>query len=167
LDLDWYRGQYEALDTFVKALQTNNDWLEYRLRVVQDALLDQRALTTKAATAVDQVKIALLVKDEVLATTNDNLQKARAALTEAQTTMTEKETALATMQTQLQQDRTTLKGAWSWQAQAEQKAQEAEKLRADLQEKITSLAAVAEQLCQERSAHQQAESQLQQERSAL
>jgi hypothetical protein len=61
--------------------------------------------------------------------------------------MLEKETALATAQTQLQQDRATLEGAWSWQAQAEQKAQEAEKLSADLQEKVTSLAAVEEQLC--------------------
>jgi two-component sensor histidine kinase len=48
----------------------------------------------------------------------------------------------------------------SWQAQAEQKAQEAEKLSADLQEKVTSLAVVEEQLCQEQSAHQQVESEL-------
>jgi hypothetical protein len=39
-DLDWYRGQYEALEALVEALQTDNGWLEYRLRAVQDALLD-------------------------------------------------------------------------------------------------------------------------------
>jgi hypothetical protein len=38
-----------------------------------------------------------------------------------------------------------------WQAQAEQKAREAEKLSAELQEMVTSLAAVEEQLRQERS----------------
>jgi chromosome segregation ATPase len=122
LDLDWYQGQHEALDAFVEALRTNNGWLEYRLRAVQDALLDQRALTAEGTTAVDRVKTVLLEKDEALATTNDELQKAHAALAEAQTAVAEKETALATAQTQLQQDRSTLEGARSGQAQAEQKA---------------------------------------------
>jgi hypothetical protein len=51
LDLDWYQGQYEALEAFVETLQTDNGWLEYRLRVVQDALLDQRALTAERQSA--------------------------------------------------------------------------------------------------------------------
>jgi chromosome segregation ATPase len=157
-DLDWYRGQYEALDAFVEALQTDNGWLEHRLRAVQDALLDQRALTAEDTTAVDRVKTSLLEKDEAHATANGELQKVRAALAEAQIAMAEKKTALTTAQTQLQQDRTTLEGTRSWQAQAEKKAQEAEKLSADLQEKATSLAVVEEQLRQERSARQQVES---------
>jgi chromosome segregation ATPase len=109
-DLDWYRGQYEALNAFVEALRTDNGWLEYRLRVVQDALLEQHALTAEGTTAIDQVKTTLLEKDEALATASGELQKAHAALDEAQTAMAEKETALAMMQTQLQQDRTTLEG---------------------------------------------------------
>jgi hypothetical protein len=88
---------------------------------------------------------------------NGDLQKGRAARAEVQTAMAEKDTVLTTAQTQLQQDRTTLEGARSWQAQAEQKAKEAERLGADLQEKVTSLAAVEEQLRQERSARQQEE----------
>jgi hypothetical protein len=39
-ELDWYRRQYDALDTLVEALRIDNGWLEYRLRVVRDALLD-------------------------------------------------------------------------------------------------------------------------------
>jgi hypothetical protein len=81
-DLDWYRGQYEALDAFMEALRTDNGWLEYRLRAMQDALLDQRALTTESTTTVDQVKTALLEKDKALAMVNGDLQKARAALAE-------------------------------------------------------------------------------------
>jgi hypothetical protein len=65
----------------VEAVRTDNGWLEYRLRAVQDALLDQRALTVEGTTAVDRVKIVLLEKDEALATANDELQKACAALT--------------------------------------------------------------------------------------
>jgi hypothetical protein len=85
----------------VEALRTDNDWLEYRLKAVQDALLDQRALTVEDTTAVDRVKTALLEKDEALMTANDELQKARAALAEARTAMVEKEVALSTAQAQL------------------------------------------------------------------
>jgi hypothetical protein len=63
---------------------------------MQDALLDQRALTTEGTTTVDRVKTALLERDEALAMTNGNLQKARAALAEVQTAMAEKETAFST-----------------------------------------------------------------------
>jgi septal ring factor EnvC (AmiA/AmiB activator) len=150
-DLNWYRGQYKALDALVETLRTDNGWLEYRLRAVQDALLDQRTLTTEGATAVDRVKTALLERDEALAMANDDLQKERATLVEVQTVMAEKEAALTTAQTQLQQDCTTLEGARSWQVQTEQKAKEAEKLSADLAEKDTSLTAMEEQLRQDRA----------------
>jgi hypothetical protein len=94
LDLDWYRGQYEALDALVEALQTDNGWLEYRLRAVEDTLLDQRTLSAEGTTAVDRVKVVLLEKEEVLATANGELQKARAALAEAQTALARKESTL-------------------------------------------------------------------------
>jgi hypothetical protein len=59
-ELDWYRDQYGTLDALVEALRTDNGWLEYRLRVVRDALLDQGAQTTEGASAVDMVRAALL-----------------------------------------------------------------------------------------------------------
>jgi hypothetical protein len=71
---------------------------------------------------VDKVKVVLLEKKEVLATVNGELQKVHDAFAEAQTMLAQRETALTAAQTQLQQDRATLEGAWSWQAQAEQKA---------------------------------------------
>jgi hypothetical protein len=78
------------------ALQTDNDWLEYRLRAVKVALLDQRTLAAEGTTVVDRVKAVLLETEEVLAMANDKLQKAHAALAEAQ-----KETTLVAAQTQL------------------------------------------------------------------
>jgi hypothetical protein len=98
----------------VDALQTDNGSLEYRLRALEDALLDQRTLTIEGTTTVDKVKAVLLEKEEVLATANGELQKACAALVEAQAALEQKETALVAAQTQLQQDRTTLEGARSW-----------------------------------------------------
>jgi chromosome segregation ATPase len=106
-ELDWYRGQYDALDALVEALRTDNGWLEYRLRAVRDELLDQGVQTAEGGSAVDMVKVALLERDEAL-------KKAREALAAAQTAVAEKETALASMQAQLQQDRATLEGARSW-----------------------------------------------------
>jgi hypothetical protein len=79
----------------VVALQTDNGWLEYRLRAVEDALLDQRTLTVEGTTVVDKVKVVLLEKEEVLVTANGELQKECAALVEARTTLAQRETALA------------------------------------------------------------------------
>jgi hypothetical protein len=50
----------------VEALQTNNGWLEYRLRVVRDELLDQGTETAEGGSAVDMVNAALLERDEAL-----------------------------------------------------------------------------------------------------
>jgi hypothetical protein len=62
--LDWYWSQYDALDALMEALQTDNGWLEYRLRAVWDAFLDQGAQTSEGGSAVDMVKAALLERDE-------------------------------------------------------------------------------------------------------
>jgi hypothetical protein len=60
----------------VEALRTDNGWLEYRIRAVQDALLDQRAQTMEDGSAVDRVEAALLERGEALAAANNDLQKA-------------------------------------------------------------------------------------------
>jgi hypothetical protein len=39
IELDWYWGQYDSLDTLVEAFQSDNEWLEYRLHAVRDELL--------------------------------------------------------------------------------------------------------------------------------
>jgi hypothetical protein len=67
---------------------------------------------------------------------------------------------LASARAQLQQDRATLKGARSWQSQAEEKAKEAELLRTSLKDKAASLASMEEQLQQGQDARHQAEAQL-------
>jgi predicted nucleic acid-binding Zn-ribbon protein len=144
----------------VEALRTDNGWLEYRLQVVRDELLEQGARTVEGGSAVDQVRAALLERDETLL-------KAREDLAAMRTMAVEWETEVASTRAQLQQDRATLEGAWSWQSLTEEKAKEAEQLRVELAEKATALATVEGQLQKEQSALQQAEARLQQERSAL
>jgi chromosome segregation ATPase len=85
----------------------------------------------------------------------------------ARTLAAEWETEVAAARAQLQQDRATLEGARVWHSLAEEKAKEAEELRANLADKAASLASMEEQLRQERDARQQAEEQLQRERVTL
>jgi chromosome segregation ATPase len=141
-------------------LQTDNGWLEYRLQIVRDELLNQGAQAASDASAVERVMSALLEWDETL-------RKAREVLAMMRIVTAEWETELASTRSQLQQDHATLGGARSWQIQADEKAKEVEQLRADLADRVASLAAVEEQLQQEQGARQQAEARLQQERSAL
>jgi chromosome segregation ATPase len=74
---------------------------------------------------------------------------------------------VASVRAQLQRDRTTLEGARSWQSQAEERAKEAEELKASLADKAAGVVAAEEQLRQECAARQEAVSHLQQERAAL
>jgi chromosome segregation ATPase len=137
---DWYRDQYDSLDALVEALRTDNGWLEYRLQVVWDELLDHGAQTAESASAVDMVRAALLARDVAP-------QKVREDLAAVQVAAAEREMMLTSVQTQLQQDCATLK----------EEAKEAKWLRANLVDKVASLATVEEQLEQEGSARQQAE----------
>jgi chromosome segregation ATPase len=157
---NWYLDQYDALDALVEALRTDNGWLEYRLKAVRDELLERGARTVEGGSMVDQVRVALLERDEAQL-------KAREDLAAKRIVAAEWETEVASTHAQLQQDRATLEGARSWQSQAEEKAKEAGQLKVELAEKATALATAEGQLQQEQSARQQAEARLQQERSAL
>jgi hypothetical protein len=90
-DRNWYRDQYDALDALVEALRNDNGWLEYRLRIVWDQLLDQGAQAAEDASVVKKVRSALLEQDEVL-------RKAREDLA----AVVEFETELASARAQLQ-----------------------------------------------------------------
>jgi hypothetical protein len=61
-----YQEQYDSLDALVEALQTDNGWLEYRLQIVRDELLNQGAQAASDASAVERVMLALLERDEAL-----------------------------------------------------------------------------------------------------
>jgi hypothetical protein len=82
---DWYRDQYYSLDTLVEALQTDNRWLEYRLQIVRDELLNQGAQAAEDASAVDKVTSALLERDEALQKAREDLAAMRAVATEWET----------------------------------------------------------------------------------
>jgi chromosome segregation ATPase len=159
-ELNWYWGQYNALDALVEALRTPDRWLVYRTEALRDQPPKLDAQAVEDVSAVERVKTALVDRDEAL-------HKAREDRAGTRTVAAEWEAEVASACAQLQQDYAALKGARAWQSQAEEKAKEAEGLRTTLADKAAALAAAEEQLRQEQAARQQAEAQLQQERSAL
>jgi hypothetical protein len=78
---NWYRDQYDALDALVEALRTNNGWLEYRLQVVRDELLEDTQ-AAEDASAVTKVRTALLERDEALRKAREDMAAVRVAAAE-------------------------------------------------------------------------------------
>jgi hypothetical protein len=107
------------LDALVEALRTDNMWLEYRVQVVRDELLEQDAQAAEDASAVVKVRTMLLERDEALQKVCEDVDVMR-------TVAAEWETEVASIRAQLEKDRTTLEGARSWQSQAKERAKEAE-----------------------------------------
>jgi hypothetical protein len=122
--------------------------------------LELEGQSTEGSSAVEKVRTALIDRDEVL-------QRAREDLVGVRIVAAEWEAEVASVRAQLQRDCTALEGARSWQSQAEERANEAEELKASLADKAATVVAAEERLRQERAARQEAESQLQQERATL
>jgi chromosome segregation ATPase len=104
---NWYRDRYDALDALVEALRTDNGWLEYRVEVMRDQLLEQDAQAAEDASSVEKLRTALLEWDEAL-------QKAREDTAAVWVAAAEFKRELASARTQLQQDCATHEGVRSW-----------------------------------------------------
>jgi chromosome segregation ATPase len=148
--LNWYRGQYNALDALVEALRTLDRWMVYRAEALRDQPPELDAQAVEYVPAIKRLKTTLMDRDEAL-------HKAREDLAGARSVAAEWEAEVASARAQLQQDRAALEVARAWQSQAEEKAKEAEGLRSTLADKAAALAAAEEQLRQEQDARQQAE----------
>jgi hypothetical protein len=103
-ELNWYRGQYNALDALVEALRTPDRWLVYWAEALWDRPPELDAQAAEDVPAVERVKAALVDRDEVL-------HKAREDLAGVRTVVAEWEAEVASARAQLQRDHTTLEGA--------------------------------------------------------
>jgi chromosome segregation ATPase len=79
---NWCRDQYDALDALVEALRTDNEWLEYRVEVMRDELLEQDAQAAEDASAVVKVRTALPERDEALQKACEDMVAVRVAAAE-------------------------------------------------------------------------------------
>jgi hypothetical protein len=128
-------------------------WLAYWAEALLDQPPKKDVQAAGDASAVERVRTALVEQDDALRRAHEDLAWARsvAALWEVE---------VASACAQPQRDRVALEGARAWQSQAEERAKEAEELRASLVDKAATVITAEAQLRQERVAHQEAEGQL-------
>jgi chromosome segregation ATPase len=69
--------QRDALDALVEALRTRDSWLEYRVEVLRDHLLELEGQSTEGTSAVEKVRTALIDRDEALQQAREDLVRAR------------------------------------------------------------------------------------------
>jgi chromosome segregation ATPase len=141
--------------------------LSYRAEVLRDQLLEHEGQATARPPALERICTALIDRDEAL-------QQARGDLERMRTVATNWEADVTTARSDNQELRAWLREAQAQQSQdeeraraAEQRAGEADELKAALDAKVATLASAEDQLQQERTARQGVEGQLQQERAAL
>jgi hypothetical protein len=105
--LNYYRGQYNALDVLVEALRTPDRWLVYRAEALRDQPPKLDTQVMEDVPAVVRAKAVLVDRDEAL-------HKAWEDLAGARTVAAEWEAEVASARGQLQQDRAALEGAQAW-----------------------------------------------------
>jgi hypothetical protein len=173
-ELHQLREQRDALDALAEALRTQDGWLSYRAEALRDQLLEQEGQATARPSAIEQIRTALIDRDEAL-------QQARGDLEKVRTVATDWEAVVSSVRSQNREVRVWLLEAQSQQSRAEERAREAEQrakeveqrakeakeLKVALAAKVAAVATAEKRLRQERAARQEAEGQLQQERATL
>jgi chromosome segregation ATPase len=166
-ELHQLRERCDAFDALADALRTPDGWLSYRAMALRDQLHESAGKDPAHPSTLERVCTVLIDRDEAL-------RQARADLEKTRTLAANWEAEVASVRSNNRGLRSSLQGAQAQQCQAEerartleQKAKEADDLRAALDAKVTALAAAEDQLLQERTAHQGAEGRLQQEQAAL
>jgi chromosome segregation ATPase len=166
-ELRQLREQRDAFDALAEALRTRDGWLSYRAEALRDQLLELEGQATTRPSTIERIRTALINRDEALQQVRGDLERARTVATNWEAEVVSIRTQnlqarAALLEVQSQQSRAEVR-AW----EAEQRAKEAEELKAALAAMVAAVATTEELLRQERVARQEAEGQLQQERAAL
>jgi hypothetical protein len=166
-ELRCLQEQGDAFVTLAEALRTPDGWLSYRAEALRDQLQECEREAPALPSTLERICTALIERDEVL-------QQARGDLERMRTLATNWEAEVAVVRSDNLELHSLLRGAQAQQSQAEerarvaeQKAKDADELKATLDAKVAALAIAEDRFLQERTARQGAEGQLQQERAAL
>jgi predicted nucleic acid-binding Zn-ribbon protein len=166
-ELRQLRERCDAFDALADALRTPDGWLSYRAMDLRDQLHESARQDPAHPSTLERVCTALIDRDEAL-------RQARADLEKMCTLAANWEAEVAGVHNDNRELRSSLQGAQAQQSQAEerarsfeQKAKEADDLKAALDAKAAALAVAEDQLLRERTTRQGAEGRLQQEQAAL
>jgi chromosome segregation ATPase len=152
--------QGDAFVALAEALRTPDGWLSYRAEALHDQLQECKREAPARPSTLERICTALIERDEAL-------QQARGDLEGMRTLATNWEAEVAAVRSDNLELHSLLRGAQAQQGQAEeraraaeQRAKEADELKATLDAKVAALAIAEDQLLQERAARQGAEGQL-------
>jgi chromosome segregation ATPase len=166
-ELHQLRERCDAFDALADALRTPDGWLSYRAMGLRDQLHESARQDSAHPSSLERVCTALIYRDEALRQARSDLEKMR-------TLAANWEAEVAGVRNDNRELRSSLQGAQAQQRQAEeraraleQRAKEADHLKAALDAKVAALAAADDQLLQERTTRQGAEGRLQREQAAL
>jgi DNA repair ATPase RecN len=156
-ELRQLRERCDAFDTLADALRTPDSWLSYRAVALCDQLQDCERQDAVRPSTLERVCTALIDRDEAL-------RQARADLERMRTLAANWETEVVDVRNDNLELHSLLRGAQAQQSQVEeraraleQKAKEADELKAALDTKAAALAVAEDRLLQERTARQGAE----------
>jgi chromosome segregation ATPase len=159
-ELHQLREPRDAFDALADALGTPDSWLSYQAEALRDHLQECERQAAARPSTLERICTAFIDRDEAL-------QQARGVMERMRTLVSNWEAEVVTVQADNQELRSWLREVQAQQSQAEeraraaeQKAKEADELKATLDAKVTALATVEDQLLQECTARQGAEGQL-------
>jgi chromosome segregation ATPase len=145
-DLRQLQEQRDAFDALADALGTPDSWLSYWAEALRDQLQECERQAAARPSTLERICAALIDRDEAL-------QQARGDLEKMRTLASNWEAEVVTVQADNQELRSWLREAQAQQSQveeraraAEQRAKEADELKATLDAKIAALATVEDQL---------------------
>jgi chromosome segregation ATPase len=119
VELRQLREQRDALDALAEALRTRDGWLAYRAEALRDQLLELEWQPMVCAFAIEQVRSALIDRDEALQQAREDLERARSVAADW-------EREVVSVRAERRRDRADLEEARSHRSQAEERAREAE-----------------------------------------
>jgi chromosome segregation ATPase len=163
-ELHQLRERCDAFDALADALITPDGWLSYRAMALRDQLHESARQDPAHPSSLERVCTALIDRDEVLRQARSGL-RTLAAHCEAEVAGARNNNRR--LHSSLQEAQAQQCQAEEWARTLEQKAKEADDLRAALDAKVVALTAAEGQLLQEHTARQGAEGRLQQEQDAL
>jgi DNA repair exonuclease SbcCD ATPase subunit len=156
-ELRQLRERCDAFDALADALRTPDSWLSYQAEALRDQLQESERQAAARPSTLERVCTALIDRDEAL-------RQARADLERMRTLASNWEAEVAAVRSDNLELHSLLRGAQAQQSQAEerarvaeQRAKEADELRATLDAKVAALATAEDRLLQERTACQGAE----------
>jgi chromosome segregation ATPase len=159
-ELRQLREWCSAFDVLADALGTPDSWLLYRAEALRGQLQECERQDAARPSTLERVCTALIDRDEAL-------RQARGDLERMRTLATNLEAEVAAVRSDNLELHSLLRGAQAQQSQAEeqaraaeQRAKEADELKATLDAKVAALATAEGQLLQERTARQGAEGRL-------